>query len=183
VSADPIDADIWARVERTLKNPKRVLEGLSAVMASDDGPAGRELTAAASALGDLERQQAALVDNLALVTGPAAALVAERINALTDAVERMRATRARLAAQLDEQRAARERLVDFVRACERVASKLATANEVRRRWVLRQLGVTVRVYDRSHAPRWEAEAAIPLDDGLDDIDDEGVMTYGCSRRS
>jgi hypothetical protein len=67
-------------------------------LATPDADASAAATVAEAHVGELEQHVAGLVDNLGLLTGPAAQIAAERLNSINDDLTAARAHRDRLVA-------------------------------------------------------------------------------------
>src|SRR5215211_5134784 len=99
ISIDVLDGPILTWLQAIIEDPRRAdafhVERRPAV---PDADALAAATAAEARVGELERHVAGLVDNLGLLTGPAAQIAAERLNAINDDLSAARAQRDRLVA-------------------------------------------------------------------------------------
>jgi site-specific DNA recombinase len=175
ISAVKLDADVWRRVERTLRNPELIAAQLEALDRRPD-PSEHELSAIMAALASVDRQQANLINSLALVSGGAAELIAGKLNALDHQRRQLEEERERVEIIARRHQEARDRARDLVAYCRRVAAKLKRATYPQKRLALAALGVRVTVYDKTVKPcRYRVEAEIPLDSGdLGDSSDDAL---------
>src|SRR5215213_1668558 len=99
VSIDVLDGPILMWLQAIIEDPRRAdAYRVERQPATPDADALAAATAAEAHVGELEQHVAGLVDNLGLLTGPAAQIAAERLNAINDDLTAARAQRDRLAA-------------------------------------------------------------------------------------
>ena len=127
-----------------------------------DDPAGADLTAVDRALADLGRQQRQLVENLTLVSGSTATLVAGKLTELERQQQRLEQERAAILDRQQAWQSIQVRLDDLSRWCQAVAARLDTMDYAQKRVALEALGVRATVYRSDHDPRWSITTSIPL---------------------
>jgi hypothetical protein len=155
-----LDAVVWGRVASVLTTPKVIAQGLRAVQ--QDDPTANDLESIDRARTAVERQQRNLVDQLALVEGDVAALVREKLAALTQQRAQLEQERAAVERRRAIWAEAQARLTELEAWCRTVAANLPTLNYAERRTALVALGIQARLYRADHTPRYEIRASIPL---------------------
>jgi site-specific DNA recombinase len=174
ISVPLIDAVVWERIEGVLTRPEIIEAELQRMEGTD--PATDDLATIDRALADIARKQANLVEQLADLGGPVAALVTERLGALQAQREQLAAERERVLARSRTWRAARERLGTLQTWCRSVATRLADLSYEQKRLALDALGARVKVWKTEHEPRYEVALSIPLSDA-------GSIVFGSRRGS
>ncbi|HEV2121149.1 MAG TPA: recombinase family protein, partial [Chloroflexota bacterium] len=156
-----LDGAVWERVSSVLRNPALVAAELERLQEAD--PDAADLEAVERRLTAVVREQRNYVENLGKVTGPAAALIAEKINALEVQREQLTGDRDTVLARSEARQRAREQLGSIEAWCRNVAANLGTLTYEEKRLALDALGVQAKVWHKSHTPRYTITANIPLD--------------------
>lgn len=156
VLVDKLDGEVWAWLGRIMEDPDRfagLVERLS--KQADDGRSAAMLSAADARLAEIGREEANYVANLGLVSGGAAALVADKLRRLGDERERLRRERIGYAERARADEVRRERLQRAVARCRdaRPDDPDALDWEQKRR-LMRDLGVVVFLYPPGNEVRW-----------------------------
>jgi site-specific DNA recombinase len=161
MSCAPLDQIVWGHVSRILKHPDLIAAELERMRGSD--PTTADLAAVEQSLTSVARQQRNLIENLANVTGAAAALIADKLNTLEAQRAQLQAEREQVLARAEAHRRAQERMGDVAAWCRTVAANLETLTYAEKRLALDALGVRVRLWRKGHEPRYEITANVPLE--------------------
>jgi site-specific DNA recombinase len=162
IVAHRVDTDVWARVEALLTQPDIVRREVARLRTTD--PTTRELTMVATAMADLERQQANLARAIAQIDDPyAAAPLTAQLGSLRAQHLQLEAERQGLLARRNAWAVDQHALDHVTDWCQRVASNLTSLSWAEKRLVLDALGVGVVVNPYGQTPRYMITAEIPLD--------------------
>ena len=156
-----LDRVVWAHVERILTNPELMAAELERTQSSD--PTADDLAAVERQLTGVVREQRAYIENLGKVTGAAATLIAEKVNALEAQREQLTVEREAILSRAQAWQDAQDRLGKFEAWCQTWTTNLKTLTYQEKRLALDALGVEVRLWHASHEPRYDIRASIPLD--------------------
>ncbi len=161
VSAAMLDRAVWSKVEAILLDPAIIAAEVAKLREAD--PVAADLDAIDAALATVARKQGNLARKLALFDDDeAAAPLVGEIAALGKQRRQLEEERGALLAQRRGWRVAQDQLQGLEDWCQTVAANLEELTYEVKRQVLTMLGVSVKVYEREHAPRWEITASIPL---------------------
>ena len=164
IKAAPLDAEVWQAVKRRLLTPEIIAHELASLRQND--PTDADLASLDRALADVDRRRRNLVDRLADTDdADLAALVTEKLAALSTRRRELEAERAAVQVRRDEWELAQRRLEDLIAWCRHVAAKLAGFGYEQRRLALDALNVRVTVLGPEHTPRHDISAQIPLTAG------------------
>lgn len=161
IAAHLIDQAAWQRVEQLLTQPELIAAELERMRGSD--PSADDLAAVERSLTQAVRQQRNLIEQLANVSGAAATLITDKINALEAQRDQLNAERESIFARSRSWAEAQERLTDLQAWCRTAAANLGTMTYQERRTALDGLGVEATVWPTGHAHRYEIRASIPLE--------------------
>lgn len=161
IFAHILDTAVWERIARLLTQPELIAVELERMR--QDDPSTADLAAVERSLTLIAREQRNFVENLGKVSGPAADLIAEKINALEVQREQHAAEREAILRRQNAWQAAQERMGDITQWCRTVAGNLGTLSYQEKRLALDALGVQVQLWRVDHTPRYEIRASIPLD--------------------
>jgi hypothetical protein len=182
VSAKNLDAAVWEWAINIMLRPSEIVERVAALR--DEDKAGPELAALDASLARVMKEQ----ENLARTLGrfddeEAAAPTIARMNALSRERKQLAEERAALVAQREAWEQSQATLNEIIRHMEELRAGVVTEgagadltklgiaalrrlrampyHEKRSR--LQRLGVTVKLYDREHSPRYVIQSAIQRD--------------------
>lgn len=156
-----LDQAVWEKVSAVLRDPKIIAEEVERTRADD--PTTERIDVLDREMGEVAKREAALVDNLSLVTGVAAQAVAEKLNSLDGWRQHIRAERQQIMAQREQWEQARRAMADIERWCKRVAVNLDDLTYPEKRLALESLSVRAKVWKQGHNPRYEIAMEFPLD--------------------
>lgn len=173
-----LDDAVWEKVARVLRDPDRIAQELRRQMAERPNHCQVNIEELDRRDRALARQQANLIDNMALVTGDTARMMAEKLALIEHERRSLAEERARLQAELDTLIEAERRADSLVEWIRTVQKRVDSLDYNARRLALEAFGVEVILYRADHDPRWEIKMDVtPPEDG-------SIVTPSCraSRR-
>jgi site-specific DNA recombinase len=178
IDAEKLDRDVWAMVEQIIKHPNRILDKITADVASQHDPTEPERLALQKALQTIERAQRMQALAIEALESPEAAApnlqrlkqLAKEHQALTEQLEEVNRRQEGWASG----RAAAERLVEMFYAEQ---ARLDNLSYAEKRHILAWLGVSVKLWPQGTEPRWTLTTTVQLPRWIDAepaIDDAGA---------
>lgn len=161
ISVHLLDAKAWARVETLLQRPEQIADHLARLQRND--PSAADLAAVERTLAGVAKKQANLVENLTNVTGDAAALLTEKLNALVADKARLEAEREGILSRREGWRLAQEQVGDIEAWCRRTAANLPHLTYQDRRQALDVFSLVAKVWRKDHTPRVAIYTRVPVD--------------------
>ncbi len=162
IRATVLDAAVWERVEGLLTDPAVIAAEVARLAQSD--PTGDDLGTVDRLLAEASKQQGNIANAIALLDDPdATAPLVAQLKALAERKRQLDQERAALVARHDAGQLARAQFLSLQQWSQTVATNLAETTYEQKRLILSMLGVRVTLYLASHKPRWQIDAAIPLD--------------------
>ncbi len=156
-----LDNDVWAAITERLKNPELIALEVEALRKAD--PTTVDLDVVETRLASIKKQQANLVKHLATVgDDDVAALFQIELSALSKQATGVMAELEAIRAEREGWELAQERLNDMTIWCQRVSENLESFTYEQKRNVLNALEIEVRVWQKTHEPRWEIKANLPI---------------------
>jgi hypothetical protein len=141
------------------------------------------LAAVERQLTTVARQQRNLIENLANVTGTAAALIAEKINALDAQRTQLEGERQGILQRRAAWEAAQARVGELEEWRATVAANRETLGYKGKRVALDVLNAQAKVYPSSHSPRYEIDASLPLAPATLEAPDDHAPDKYCEKKA
>ncbi|MHB1006600.1 MAG: recombinase family protein [Chloroflexota bacterium] len=161
IQVSEIDGAVWEHLRRILKTPSLIDAELQRTREQD--PTEQDLGLIDQRLGRLERQRKNIAGNIALLDPDSAEALREQLVSLMGQYKALLEERRVVMARRQEWQTIHDRLQTLKDWCVIVGARVDTADYVLKRLAVQAFGIQVKVWRKSHEPRWEIRSNVDMD--------------------